>query len=209
HVGSERLVDGGAQAGVVIRLGPAQARGDGQLANQLGEDLAFLRILTGFAMFDVRPLGMTSHKNRLICAWITLILRCKVTTLTTYLSAARRPYPDRSATSERLGVGFGLAQTNIQFAQLLGVHRTGGVRHQTGSRLRLRKRDDIANRFGAGHQHHQPIETESQATVWRRTIFQGIEQEAKLLFGLFRANTQHAEYGFLHLAVMNTDRAAT
>src|SRR5690606_3640933 len=82
HVGSERLVDGGAQAGVVIRLGPAQARGDGQLANQLGEDLAFLRILTGFAMFDVRPLGMTSHKNRLICAWITLILRCKVTRLT-------------------------------------------------------------------------------------------------------------------------------
>src|SRR5690606_21008931 len=62
HVGGQRLVHGQAQTRVVRRHGAALGR-HGQLANQLGEDLAALGILTTLAVLDVGPFGMTSHNS--------------------------------------------------------------------------------------------------------------------------------------------------
>ena len=61
HIGGERLVDDGAQAGIIIGIPPALARGHGQLTNDFGEDLAPLGILCRLAVLDVGPLTVTRH----------------------------------------------------------------------------------------------------------------------------------------------------
>ena len=43
----------------------------------------------------------------------------------------------------------------------------------------------------------------------RGAELEGIKQEAKLLLGLLLANTHHLEYALLHVAAVDTDRAAT
>ena len=63
HVGAQRLVQRQAQTRVGARVTATLTGSDGQFANPLGEDLAFLGILTLFAVLDVRPLGMASHNT--------------------------------------------------------------------------------------------------------------------------------------------------
>src|SRR5690606_6280424 len=63
HVGAERLVHGAAQARVGSRVTAAGAGGHRNLADDLGEDLAPLRVLGVLAVLDVRPLGMTGHSK--------------------------------------------------------------------------------------------------------------------------------------------------
>ena len=60
HVGRQRLVHGQAQARVVRRDRTALG-GNGQLTNDLGENLAALGVLAPLAVLDVGPFGMTSH----------------------------------------------------------------------------------------------------------------------------------------------------
>ncbi|MNY24672.1 hypothetical protein D3C86_1584040 [compost metagenome] len=62
HVGGQRLVHGQTQTRIVRRQTTALG-GDGQLTNELGEDLAALGVLTPFAVLDVGPFGMTSHNS--------------------------------------------------------------------------------------------------------------------------------------------------
>lgn len=101
------------------------------------------------------------------------------------------------------------AQTNVQFAQCLGIHQPRCLSHNAGSTLGFREGDYFTDRLGAGHQHHQTVQTEGQTTVRRRAVFQGVEQEAELLF-LFRfADTQQTEHRLLHFLAVDTDRTAT
>src|SRR5690606_17238303 len=65
HVGAEGLVHRAAQARVGRRITAAGARGHRDLADDLGEDLAPLRVLRVLAVLDVRPLGMACHGNAL------------------------------------------------------------------------------------------------------------------------------------------------
>src|SRR5471032_3334153 len=101
------------------------------------------------------------------------------------------------------------AQTDVQFAQCLGIHHTRRLRHDIGSTLGFREGNHFTNRLGTGHQHYQTIKAEGQAAVWWCAVFQGVEQEAEFLF-LFRfIDTQQAEDRLLHFLAVNTDRTAT
>ena len=46
--------------------------------------------------------------------------------------------------------------------------------------LRLRERDHVADRLGAGHQHDDAVEAERDAAVRRRAVLERVEQEAEL-----------------------------
>ena len=51
------------QTRVVGRIGITQTRGGSDFADQLGEDLATLGILSGLAVFDVGPFTVTCHRD--------------------------------------------------------------------------------------------------------------------------------------------------
>ena len=63
HVRAKGLVQRQSQTRVGARIAAALTGGDSQFTNPLGENLAFLGILTLFAVLDVRPLGMASHNT--------------------------------------------------------------------------------------------------------------------------------------------------
>src|SRR5260370_37465413 len=61
-----------------------------------------------------------------------------------------------------------LAQANVQLAQLLFVDGRRRMREQILRALRLRKGDDVADGFGAGHHGDDAVQPESAAAVRRR-----------------------------------------
>ena len=104
---------------------------------------------------------------------------------------------------------FGLvAQTDMQFAQLLFFNGSRGLREQTLGALRLRERNHVADRIGAAHHRGDAVEAEGDAAVGRRTELEGVEQEAKLLTGFFLANLEGFEDLFLHFFTVDSDGTA-
>src|SRR5581483_1765940 len=58
---------------------------------------------------------------------------------------------------------------DVDFAELLEIDLDGRVRHQVAATIVFRKRDYVTDRISAGDQHHEPIEPECDAAVWRCT----------------------------------------
>lgn len=69
---------------------------------------------------------------------------------------------------------------NRQLAQLGGVGKAGGVRHQTGGRRGFREGNHVPDVFSTGQQHAQTVQAKGQAGVRRGTVLQGVQQEAEL-----------------------------
>lgn len=104
-------------------------------------------------------------------------------------------------------LGF-VAQTDVEFAQLLFFDRGRSLREQTLGALGLREGDDVTDRIGAGHHRGDAVETEGDAAVRRRTELQGVEEEAELVAGFFLADLKGFENLFLHFFAVDTDRTA-
>ena len=62
HVDRTRLVDGEPQPVVGVRVAAARARRDGDLARDLGEHGAALRVVDALLALDRRPFGMSGHR---------------------------------------------------------------------------------------------------------------------------------------------------
>src|SRR2546427_6077215 len=92
----------------------------------------------------------------------------------------------------------GLAQANMQLAQLLLVRRRRSVREQVLRALGLGKGDDVADRFGARHHGHDAVQAEGDAAVWRRAVLQRFEQKPELLLRFLRPDRERAEHLRLH-----------
>src|SRR6185312_11171580 len=71
HVSGQRLVDAGTQARVAGRVRAAAARGDGDLADQLGEKFSATRVLGVLATFDA---GASAHTDSCVVREKTAIL---------------------------------------------------------------------------------------------------------------------------------------
>src|SRR5207249_11640455 len=69
HVHGLGLLDRGAQAGVRVGVTTAEAGGDRQLADDLGEDLAPLGIEGALLVLDGSPLGMSGHRKSPSAVW--------------------------------------------------------------------------------------------------------------------------------------------
>ncbi len=67
----------------------------------------------------------------------------------------------------------------MQLAQLFFVHVVGRLRHQVGRALRFRESNNVADRIALSHNHNQTVKTESQTSVRRSAVFEGIHHKAK------------------------------
>jgi hypothetical protein len=147
----------------IVRLaGAAHAGRRDDFTNVFGKDLAFHRILTGFAVFDVGPFTVSGHFL--------------------FASCVALPLPNREGSGVETGLlscFFFLAYANTQFTQLLGIDRRGSVGHQALGGLGLREGNHITDAGGAGHEHDQTIQTKSKAAVRRRAVLESIQQEAE------------------------------
>ncbi len=96
------------------------------------------------------------------------------------------------------------AQADSGFIELFFDYRNRCIGQRATGRLRRRKRNDVANTFGAGHQHHNAIESECDTAVWRAALLQRTQQETELFFRLVVADPQEFEHYGLHFLAVNT-----
>src|SRR5262249_62128003 len=114
------------------------------------------------------------------------------------------PRPERTRGSlRRLGLGV---------APGLGALRRRDRGRRPGQRVepapRLRERDDLADRVGAGEQHADPVPAERDATVRWRTVLERLQQETELLARLRKLDAEQVEHPPLHAGAGDTPRAA-
>jgi len=105
--------------------------------------------------------------------------------------------------------GAGLRRRICSSAQLFLVDRVRRAGHQAVGTLGLGEGDDVADRLGTAHQGDETVETEGEATVRRRAIFQRIEQEAELVLTLCLADVERGEHLLLNLLTVDPNGAAT
>ena len=101
-----------------------------------------------------------------------------------------------------------VAQTDVQFAQLLFINRARSTGEQALSALRLREGDHVADGRSTRHHRDDTVKPEGDTAVRRRTVLQGIQQEPELQAGFFRTDLQSREHLTLHTGIVNTDGAA-
>src|SRR5690349_23426554 len=93
-----------------------------------------------------------------------------------------------------------------QFLQLSLTHRSRRIHHQIHRPRRLGEGNDFAQAISAGQDHHNAIESERDASVWRCAIFQRFEKKAKAGTRLFFRHAQGAKDLALNILAMNADR---
>ena len=67
----------------------------------------------------------------------------------------------------------------------------------------------VADAVQSGEHGHQPVETESDAAVRGRSVFEGVQQEAELRFRLLFRESQAVEHPLLQAGFMDTDGTAS
>src|SRR6516225_462340 len=87
-----------------------------------------------------------------------------------------RPDPVFPRSSGRRGRAGGVAQADVQLAQLLLVDEARGAGEQVLRALRLREGDDVADRLGARHHRDDAVEAEREAAVRRCAVLERVEQ---------------------------------
>ena len=97
----------------------------------------------------------------------------------------------------------------MQLPQLPLLHGVRRMREQTLCTLRLRERDHVADRIGAGHQSHDTIEAKGNATMRRCAILQRLQQKPEFRFGFLFADVERAEHFRLHVLPVDPDRASS
>src|SRR3954452_20631023 len=89
--------------------------------------------------------------------------------------------------------------------------RHGDRRRRAGERVsagrRLRERDDVADRLGAGDVLADPVPAERDPAVRRRPVLERLEQEAELALRLLLRQSEDAEDALLQFAFVDTQRA--
>ena len=72
----------------------------------------------------------------------------------------------------------------VKLVQLFLVNLAGGIGQKALAAVRLGKCNYVPYIISAGQNHNQPVQPEGQAAVWWSSIFQGLQEESKLFFGL-------------------------
>src|SRR5262249_53879975 len=94
-----------------------------------------------------------------------------------------------------------------QLPQLLVGHLGGGLHHQVEAGGRLRKRDHVADRRGAGREGADPVEAERDASVRGRAVTESVEQEAEAMPSLLGGDAEQAKDALLNVGAVDSDRA--
>ena len=75
--------------------------------------------------------------------------------------------------------------SQVQLVELLLVYQAWSVCQQALSSLSFRKRDHVAYVVCSRQQHDKPVKPERQTAMRRCAVFQCLQEETKLVFGLF------------------------
>src|SRR3954462_13517040 len=116
------------------------------------------------------------------------------------------PHASKSASASARIRSSVFPQADAELAQLLLMHRTRRMHQHVLRALRLRKGDNVADRFRAGHQRHQAVEAEGDAAVRRCAVWQVVEKEAELRSRFLVRDAERLEYLGLHVGAMDTYR---
>ena len=103
---------------------------------------------------------------------------------------------------------FPLAQIEAEIAQLQRIDRRGRVHHQIRPGGRFREGDHVADRLFSGEQHDDPIQSQPDAAMRRRAIFECFHQETETLEHLLDGTIHRLQHALLNIAAMNADAAA-
>src|SRR5437868_15100977 len=82
------------------------------------------------------------------------------------------------------------------------------LRHEIEHAIGFWEGDHFANAFFAGDHHHDPIQTERNATVRRRAETKSAENVAEEFFLIFCADAERGENFRLQVSLVNPDAAA-
>src|SRR5450631_204212 len=122
---------------------------------------------------------------------------------------ARAVASSNSVTSPTLWLDASLHHgVDAGFFEILRRDGSGCAGERVATRRRLRERYHLADRLGARKHREHAVPPERDAAVRRRPEGEGLEQEAELRLRFFRRQADHVEYPLLHLAAVDTDRAA-
>lgn len=96
-------------------------------------------------------------------------------------------------------------QVEVQLVELRRVDGRRCIEHHVAAGIVLRESDVVADRLRAAEQRAQTVETECQAAVRGRAVFEGVHQEAEALLRLLGREAQQFEHLLLQLRVVDTD----
>src|SRR5262249_42349182 len=81
------------------------------------------------------------------------------------------------------------------------------VHHQVDGLGGLGERDDLAQALGAGQEHGNAVQAQSDASMWRRAVLQRLQEEAEARPGFFFTHAQSVKDLLLNVLAVNTDRS--
>ncbi len=99
-------------------------------------------------------------------------------------------------------------QLDVQVAKLFGLDGAGRIGHQAGAFRGFRERDDVADARRVAEDRDEAIKPKRDAAVRGRAVFERFEHVTEPRLHQVRRNLeQFLEDGFLHVGLMDTDRA--
>ena len=113
---------------------------------------------------------------------------------------------EHSARAWRNNVLFLDGGLEVELGQLSCIDFARCIGHQVAGFLRFGKRDDFADVFQPGEQHHPAIDSQGDSAVGWCTESKCIEQKSETVFGGLFVDPQQAKYFGLYLAVVDSDR---
>src|SRR5205809_2713599 len=96
----------------------------------------------------------------------------------------------------------------MQLRQLFRIDFAGRVDHQILRGSSFRKGHHVANVLGWYQHHHRALYSRSNAAVRWRTVGERVEEETKARARRLLRHTERLEHNGLHIAAVNSDRAA-
>src|SRR5690348_1103738 len=99
-----------------------------------------------------------------------------------------------------------LSDLYSQFFQLTLADRSWRVHHEVRGASGFGKWDDFAQAVSASQDHYDSVEAEGNSAVWRRAVFERLEEESEAGAGFFVAHPQRLENLRLNILTMDTNR---
>src|ERR1700676_4807392 len=96
----------------------------------------------------------------------------------------------------------------MKLLELPWIHVRGRSQHQVRHRLRLGKRDDVANVVSAAEHHHDAVDAGCDAPVWWYAIGEGFQQRSEPCADRFEWHAEELEHALLHGRVVDPEAPA-
>ena len=111
--------------------------------------------------------------------------------------------------SARVVIATSCLGVDAGFLALLGRDGRGRTRERVLPSTGLGEGDDITDAAGSSQEHAQTIKPKGDAAMRWGPVLERLKQEPELALCLFGRHAQQGKYALLHIALVDTDGAAT